>query len=131
MRRNKLKKREKRLRSVKVQRSTSYLQTNDQYSKNTYQLISFLRSRNVKLLSFGADADATEESEPVTFKKKAIVRPDRKLQRVFLLVLLMTSFFLVIDTPQPIPEILSRPTPSSRIKDTSTEVLNEPETKVI
>lgn len=114
-----------------MQRSTSYLQTNDQYSKNTYQLISFLRSRNVKLLSFGADADATEESEPVTFKKKAIVRPDRKLQRVFLLVLLMTSFFLVIDTPQPIPEILSRPTPSSRIKDTSTEVLNEPETKVI
>ena len=32
--------------------------------------------RNVKLLSFGADEDATEQSEPVTFKKKAIVRPD-------------------------------------------------------
>ena len=33
--------------------------------------------RDVKLLSFGAD-EGGEEEEPVTFKKKPIVRPDRK-----------------------------------------------------
>ncbi|KAH9939133.1 cyclophilin-like protein [Amylocystis lapponica] len=32
--------------------------------------------KNVKLLSFGADADQGGEEETVTFKKKAIVRPD-------------------------------------------------------
>jgi peptidyl-prolyl cis-trans isomerase SDCCAG10 len=32
--------------------------------------------RNVKLLSFADDEDAAEEAEPVTFKKKGIVRPD-------------------------------------------------------
>lgn len=36
-----------------------------------------LLARNVKLLSFGAD-EGGEEDEPVTFKKKAIVRPDCK-----------------------------------------------------
>ena len=34
------------------------------------------RDRDVKLLSFGADEEA--EEEPVVFKKKPIVRPDRK-----------------------------------------------------
>lgn len=34
-------------------------------------------SRDVKLLSFGAD-EGGEEEEPVTFKKKPIVRPDRE-----------------------------------------------------
>ncbi|KAI0698351.1 cyclophilin-like domain-containing protein [Cytidiella melzeri] len=32
--------------------------------------------KDVKLLSFGADEGAEEEEEPVTFKKKPIVRPD-------------------------------------------------------
>ncbi|KAF8993447.1 cyclophilin-like domain-containing protein, partial [Cyathus striatus] len=32
--------------------------------------------KNVKLLSFGADEEATEDNEPVVFKKKAIFRPD-------------------------------------------------------
>ncbi|KAL0953337.1 hypothetical protein HGRIS_004582 [Hohenbuehelia grisea] len=32
--------------------------------------------KNVKLLSFGADEDGEEPEEPVTFKKKGIVRPD-------------------------------------------------------
>lgn len=36
------------------------------------------RRRNVKLLSFGADEDAAEENEPVTFKKKPIFRTDRE-----------------------------------------------------
>ena len=33
------------------------------------------RHRDVKLLSFGGDEEA--EEEPVVFKKKPIVRPDR------------------------------------------------------
>lgn len=32
--------------------------------------------RNVKLLSFGDDEEATDQAEPVNFKKKGIVRPD-------------------------------------------------------
>ena len=35
-------------------------------------------TRDVKLLSFGAD-EGGEEEEPVTFKKKPIVRPDCEL----------------------------------------------------
>ena len=41
------------------------------------QLIVVALSRDVKLLSFGAD-EGGEEEEPVTFKKKPIVRPDCK-----------------------------------------------------
>lgn len=45
------------------------------YSPNLPTLTSEWR-RNVKLLSFGDDEGAAEEAEPVTFKKKGIVRPD-------------------------------------------------------
>ena len=35
--------------------------------------------RDVKLLSFaGEDGDRSDEEEPVIFKKKSIVRPDRE-----------------------------------------------------
>ncbi len=44
----------------------------------TYLIVADIISsgRDVKLLSFGADEGAEEEEEPVTFKKKPIVRPD-------------------------------------------------------
>jgi hypothetical protein len=47
---------------------------------NTYfkvlQKLNLFHRRNVKLLSFGDDEGATEETEPVTFKKKGVFRPD-------------------------------------------------------
>ncbi|TFK39571.1 cyclophilin-like domain-containing protein [Crucibulum laeve] len=69
--------------------------------------------KNVKLLSFGADEDATEENEPVAFKKKAIFRPD------------------LVDNPLPatvIPDFVSQPSvsvPSSAPKTTQLEQKSE------
>ena len=45
-------------------------------SWNSHLIVIHL-SRDVKLLSFGADEGAEEEEEPVVFRKKPIARPDR------------------------------------------------------
>jgi len=54
--------------------------------------LNLLYRRNVKLLSFGDDEGATEETEPVTFKKKGIFRPDCACQPVSPFCLLTPVF---------------------------------------
>lgn len=82
-------------------------------------------------MSFGADEDAGGEQEEAIFKKKAIFRPDCKLQILsysILLFVLNGFFFLaVIADPQPASAMLSfvaQPTQSSGVKsnDVVTEV---------
>jgi hypothetical protein len=60
-----------------------------------HQKFNLLHRRNVKLLSFGDDEGATEETEPVTFKKKGIFRPDCAYQLNFRFTFLFVDSIVV------------------------------------
>ncbi|KAI0825727.1 cyclophilin-like domain-containing protein [Irpex lacteus] len=66
--------------------------------------------KDVKLLSFGADEGAEEEEEPVTFKKKPIVRPD-----------------LMDVTPDSLSSLPSGPTTSTKKKSSKRQDSPQPE----
>lgn len=85
-----------------------------------------MRCRNVKLLSFGADEDGAEDSEPTTFKKKPIFRTDRERLDSFEIPDPLT-LLIVIETPNPsnIPDF----TPNTRIRPPNTSDDPKKETK--
>ena len=79
------------------------------------------RYRNIKLLSFDDDEGATEEAEPVVFKKRSIVPPDRMYHLIsaHLVIELTSSSNSVIDShEQTVPDI---PIPLQRVHKQSDE----------